>query len=269
MLTIALCQAYSNVGAIDHNTETLLKKRQEAAKKNAHLLVTSELFLSGYPPEDLLLHPPFLSAIDAAVAKIAQETQKNGPAILLGTPWRQGEQCYNAALLLQHGRVSHIIYKRHLPNYGVFDEKRVFQPAPNPNASIVSHETISTKLASPSGTPITFQDHRCAILICEDLWHAADTPDSQDKNTDLIIVLNASPYEHDKLQRRQGVAAALARKQQAPLFYVNAVGGQDELLFDGGSFVIDPRGKRAALAPQWQESCLVASWHKQKKTLTL
>ena len=250
MLTIALCQAYSNVGAIDHNTETLLKKRQEAAQKNAHLLVTSELFLSGYPPEDLLLHPPFLSAIDAAVAKIAQETQKDGPAILLGTPWRQGEQCYNAALLLEHGRIAHTIYKRHLPNNGVFDEKRVFQP---------------TEHTTP---PITFQDHRCAILICEDLWHEphVSTPPHQD--TDLIIVLNASPYEHDKLQRRQHVAAALARKQQAPLFYVNAVGGQDELLFDGGSFVIDPRGKRAALAPQWQESCLVASWHKQKKALT-
>ncbi|MBC6445004.1 MAG: NAD+ synthase [Alphaproteobacteria bacterium GM202ARS2] len=253
MLTIALCQTDSNVGAIDHNTQTLLQKRQEAAKKNAHLLVTSELFLSGYPPEDLLLHPPFLSAIQQAVTHIAAETKKEGPAILLGTPWQHNDHCINAALLLQHGRIQHIIAKSTLPNYGVFDEKRVFHPAPHPSA------------------PIPFHNHRCTILICEDLWHATDrpTPSPIDSdNTDLIIVLNASPFEPNKLQQRQRIAQTLATHLNAPLFYVNTVGGQDELLFDGGSFIIDSRGHLTASAPQWQEAHLVASYNKETNTLT-
>jgi NAD+ synthase len=241
-LLLALAQLNPTVGAIAGNMDKLRAARQKAAKAGAHLVMASELYVSGYPPEDLVLKPSFQNAIRAAVEAMAKETADGGPAVLLGTPWNEGGKLYNAALLLDGGKITARIFKCDLPNYGPFDEKRVFAPA---------------SLA----TPMDFRSYRLGVMICEDMW----TPDAaahlKKQGAQILLVPNGSPYESDKQDERQKLARARVKETGLPLAYLNQIGGQDERVFDGASFVLDAQGQCVAQAAAWEEDLLLTQWN--------
>tara|TARA_R110002072_G_scaffold49277_31_gene134058 strand:- start:563 stop:2248 length:1686 start_codon:yes stop_codon:yes gene_type:complete len=247
-LKIALAQLNPTVGDIAGNVEKLRVARRQAAQAGADLLVGTELCISGYPPEDLVLKPHFLMAVEQAVQELAWETE-SGPALLIGAPWREdGGQTsklrgavYNAALLLDGGTVKALRYKHDLPNYGVFDEVRVFKSGALPG-------------------PVNFRGVRLGVMVCEDMWKGDVSECLEESGAELLIVLNGSPYEADKHDERLQLAVARVSESQLPLIYVNQVGGQDELVFDGGSFVLNADCSLAALLPSYQEALRVTDW---------
>jgi len=242
-LSIALAQLNPTVGAIDHNIGLIRAARAEAADAGADLVVTSELAVCGYPPEDLVLKPFFQDRIETAVAALASETGDGGPALLVGTPWREGGKLYNAVLLLDGGDVAASRFKYDLPNYGVFDEKRVFAQGPLPG-------------------PIAFRGVRLGVPICEDIW----TPDVveclQETGGEILVVPNGSPFEHDKTEMRMHYAVARVTECGLPLVYVNQVGGQDELVFDGASFALNADCGLAAQMPGFQSAVAMTRWRR-------
>ncbi len=237
-LRIALAQTNPTVGDIDGNAALI---RAARAATDAHLAVFPELVLSGYPPEDLLLRPAFLDRVEAAVAALAAETTDGGPALLVGAPWRDGGVLRNAALLLDGGEVRAARFKHKLPDYGVFDESRVFAAAP------------------PSG-PVSFRGCRLGLLLCEDMWSPDVAETLSESGAELLIVLNGSPWERGKEDARAALAAARVAESGLPLIYVNQVGGQDELVFDGASFVLDPDYRLKLMAPSWRPATVESRW---------
>src|SRR5580698_9988925 len=219
-LVIAPAQIASVVGDIEGNLGRLRNARAEAAGFGADLVLAPELFLSGYPPEDLVLKPAFQEACRAACETLARETADGGPAVLVGLPWVDDGSLYNAAALLDGGRIEAVRFKVDLPNYGVFDEKRVFAPGPSPG-------------------PIVFRGVRVGVPICEDIWGPDPVECILETGGEILLVANASPYERDKLLIRQNVAVSRVVESGLPLIYLNMVGGQDELVFDGGSFALN------------------------------
>ena len=243
-IKIFLSQQNVIVGDISGN---LAKARDARARAGeADLVVLSELFLSGYPPEDLVLNRAFLEEIKTAVHILAAETAQ-GPACLIGAPWLEENNVYNAALLLENGRIAAVVRKCHLPDYQVFDESRLFT-------------------AGDQKKTIIFRGINLGIRICEDIW--TDTADNIG-NADIIIVLNGSPFDMEKkvekISRRLDYARAYAEASNAALIYLNQVGGQDELAFDGASFVIERSGKVIVQAPAWQEAHILTQWKKTPK----
>ena len=240
-LAIALAQLNPTVGGVEGNVACILKAREQARALRADLMLASELVVCGYPPEDLVLKPAFIDAVMAAVARLAQATGDGGPALILGSPWRDQGKVMNAALLLNEGRIASVRYKHDLPNYGVFDEKRLFAPGPLPG-------------------PIPFQGVRLGVMVCEDMW----TPDAaeclQESGAELLLVPNGSPYEFEKRDQRIQLAIARVTETDLPLAYVNQVGGQDELVFDGASFVINADHRLAAQLPCFQEAVALTHW---------
>jgi len=238
-LTIALAQRNPTVGDIEGNIALI--RDSATACKHVDLVVFSELVVSGYPPEDLVLKPFFQDKVEAAVHALAAETANGGPALLVPTPWREDGKLYNAVVLLEDGKITATRYKYDLPNYGVFDEKRVFAPGPMPG-------------------PISFRGVRIGVPICEDIW----TPDVveclEESGAEILVVPNGSPYESDKHEDRQMHAVARVTETGLPLVYVNQVGGQDELVFDGGSFVLNADHSLAVQAPSWCEATVVTEW---------
>jgi NAD+ synthase len=241
-LTIAAAQLNPTVGDVAGNIARLRRARAEAARHGADLVVASELFVAGYPPEDLVLKPAFVAACQAAVRDLARETTK-GPAIILGTPWQQDGKRYNAAVLLDGGKIAALRFKHDLPNYGVFDEKRVFQPGPAPG-------------------PIAFRGVRLGLMVCEDMWTPDSTEALHETGAELLIVINGSPFESDKRDERLSLAVARVRESGLPLLYVNQVGGQDELVFDGASFAIDATCELRFQAPDWREAVVPTVWRR-------
>jgi len=237
-LDIVLAQLDFTVGDIAGNAAKIRAARAEAAGHEADLVVTSELALCGYPPEDLVLKPAFLDEVEAVARDMAAETEDGGPAIVLGLPWRHGGVVHNAAALLDGGAIQDIVFKRDLPNYGVFDEKRVFRSGPLPE-------------------PVEFRGLKLGILICEDMW----TPDAakhlRSRGAEMLIVPNGSPFEMGKEGTRLSLARDRVRETGLPLLYVNQVGGQDELVFDGTSFALNQDGKLRVQLDAWQESLSV------------
>ncbi|MDA0367653.1 MAG: NAD+ synthase [Proteobacteria bacterium] len=233
-LNICLAQLNPIVGDLPGNAEKLLAAAKTAAENGADLVVTSELFLCGYPPEDLVRRPSFLEQIEVAVLALAQATS-GGPAILLGTPWRENGRVFNAALLLSGGEIVATRYKVDLPNYGVFDEKRVFDAGDLPG-------------------PIEFRGVRLGVMVCEDMWKPDVSECLAETGAEVLIVLNGSPFELDKWEERERLAQNRVRETGLPLLYVNQVGGQDELVFDGRSFALNGDGTGALLMPAWTES---------------
>ena len=219
-LVIALAQIPAIVGDIAGNRDRLRKARKEAAAFGADIVMAPELYLSGYPPEDLVLKPAFQEACRAACEELARETADGGPAALVGLPWVEDGKLYNAMALLDGGRIEAVRFKVDLPNYGVFDEKRVFAPGPSPG-------------------PIVFRGVRVGVPICEDIWGPDPVECILETGGEILLVPNASPYERDKLAMRQNVAVARVVESGLPLIYLNMVGGQDELAFDGGSFALN------------------------------
>ena len=233
-LILALAQVNPTVGDVAGNRDKLLRAREEAKAFGADLVVPGELALSGYPPEDLVLKPAFLDALAEAVDAIAAATADGGPAVLVTTPWRVDGRIYNAALLADTGKVVATRLKYDLPNYGVFDEKRVFAAGPMPG-------------------PIAFRGVRLGVMICEDMWTADVTETLEESGAELLIVPNGSPFEHDKLDQRLNLAVARVVESGLPLVYVNQIGGQDEIVFDGGSFVVGVDRHVKAQLPAWRE----------------
>jgi len=231
-LTIALAQLNPIVGDIKGN----LAKARDARRANASadLVVFSELFIVGYPPEDLVLKPALQEDAEQAVRDLAADTADGGPGILIGTPWREDGKLYNAVALLDAGEVKTVRYKRDLPNYGVFDEKRVFEAGPMPG-------------------PISFRDVRLGVPICEDIWAPDVAECLAETGAEILIVPNGSPFDRRKRDMRLNHAVARAVEAELPLVYVNQVGGQDELVFDGGSFALNKDGSLAAQFPAWEE----------------
>ena len=240
-LTIALAQINPVVGDVLGNAERLLMTRHEAARGGADLVVYSELVLIGYPPEDLVLKPALMEQVEAALETLAEHTGDGGPAMLIGAPLAEDGALYNAAFLLDHGRLAAVRKKHELPNYGVFDEKRLFA-------------------AGPLNGPMDFRGTRLGVMVCEDMWTADVTECLEESGAEILIVLNGSPFETDKPDHRLNLAVARIAESGLPLVYVNQVGGQDELVFDGASFVLDGDCSLRAQAAAWREHCLITRW---------
>ncbi len=233
-LTFALAQLNPTVGAIQHNMELLAAAYWEAVKNGADLLVTSELLSTGYPPEDLVLKPAFQDSVEQAVLAFAQKTKGQKTGALVGTPWRVEGKLYNAAVLLADGEVKDIVLKRHMPNYGVFDEIRIFAAGRESNV-------------------VQFMGHKLGVMVCEDMWFEDVAADLKFLGAEYLVVLNGSPFEADKPSLRYDLARERVSETGVPLIYVNQVGGQDELVFDGASFVMNTSGERVCLMKHWAE----------------
>src|SRR6266446_4199713 len=247
-LAIAIGQLNPTVGDIAGNAEKARRARAEAARSGADIVALPELFLSGYPPEDLVLKPAFQAACRAKVEELARETASGGPALLIGTPWLAEGKVYNAYCLLDRGVIAAVRLKVNLPNYGVFDERRLFTSGPPPG-------------------PINFRGVRIGLPICEDIW--TEWGDYEDvveclaeTGAELMIVPNGSPYWRDKEDVRLNLAVARVTESGVPLIYVNQIGGQDELVFDGASFALHADRGLAFQLPAFREIVETTRWER-------
>src|SRR5512132_850853 len=241
-LVVGLAQVNPVVGDIDGNGERIRALRRAGGGED--LLVFGELTLAGYPPEDLVLKRAFQERIEAAAYALAADTAEGGPALLIGAPWRCDGALHNAALLLDGGRIAAVRLKHDLPNYGVFDEKRVFSAGPLPD-------------------PVDFRSARLGVMICEDMWTPAVAAHLRERGAEVLVVLNGSPFERDKPDVRHRLARDRATETTLPLIYVNLVGGQDELVFDGASFVWDPAAGLRVRAPAWEPGITGTRWRRE------
>lgn len=236
-LSLMLAQLNLTVGAIEDNCDKVLAAAAEADLQGADLLVCSELALTGYPPEDLLLRADLMIRAEAALARVAAWQGKC--AILVGHPWREGEKLYNAASLYEQGKLVARYFKQDLPNYGVFDEKRYFT-------------------AGTESCVVPFRGHRLGLLICEDLWQPGPALAVKAAGADVLLTINASPYDQEKPWIRRELIVERCEQAGLPLVYLNQVCGQDELIFDGCSKVFNSQGELThKLAPFAEELALV------------
>ena len=240
-LRILLAQVNPTVGAIAANAERARQVRAAAAEAGADLAVFPELFLCGYPPEDLVLRPTFVAACREALEELARLTADGGPALLMPTPWQEKGHVYNAVALLDGGTIEAVRFKHLLPNYGVFDEKRVFAAGPAPG-------------------PINVRGVRIGVPICEDIWTEEVCETLQETGAEILIVPNGSPFERDKQDVRLNLVVARVTETGLPLVYLNQVGGQDELVFDGASFALNTDRSLAFHLPEFAEELLVTDW---------
>jgi NAD+ synthase len=247
-LAIAVAQLNPIVGDIAGNADKARQARAQAARAGADLVALPELFLCGYPPEDLVLKPALQAACRAKIEELARDSADGGPALLIGTPWLEDGKLYNAYCLLDGGAIAAVRLKVNLPNYGVFDERRVFAPGPPPG-------------------PVNFRGVRIGMPICEDIW--TEWGDYEDvveclaeTGAELMIVPNGSPYSHDKDEVRLNIAVGRVTESDLPLVYVNQVGGQDELVFDGASFGLHADRSLAFQLPAFREAVETLIWER-------
>ena len=249
--TITLAQLNPTVGDVEGNAAKARAARAQAQADGSDLVVLPELFIAGYPPEDLVLKPAFQSACRAAIEALARETADGGPAMLIGSPWVEDGKLYNACALLDEGRVAAIRFKANLPNYGVFDEKRLFA-------------------RGPAAGPVTVRGVRVGVPICEDVW-VEESEDYEnvveclaETGAEIVVVPNGSPYARDKGDIRLSIAVARVTESSLPLIYLNQVGGQDELVFDGASFALNGDLSVAVQLPAFEESITTLRWSKSE-----
>src|SRR3954454_9813546 len=240
-LTIAFAQMNQRVGDLDGNAAAMLEMRRKA--EGADLLMCPELQLTGYPPEDLVLKPEFVRRTHECTDRLVAATAEPGPAMLIGTIIAEGSAVYNAFILADGGRVLGRTLKRELPNYGTFDEKRIFASGPLPE-------------------PIEFKGVKLGLPICEDIWQEIVCAHLAEAGAELLLVPNGSPYELDKDDLRYRLVRDRALQTGLPIAYINRVGGQDELVFDGSSFVIHPDGERVVQLCDWDEALVVTDWER-------
>ncbi len=242
-LKIALGQMNATVGDIAGNVTRAVKAYAAARAFDADLLVLPELFLCGYPPEDLVLKPAFRAACRQAVDDLVARLEPDGPGVLVGTVWEEEGRAYNAVVLIDKGEIAAVRFKVDLPNYGVFDEKRVFAAGPLPG-------------------PINFRGVRIGVPICEDIWKDEVTECLAECGAEMLLVPNGSPFDWKKPDVRLNIVVARVTETGLPLAYVNQVGGQDELVFDGASFVLNADRSLAVQMPAWRDGVLVTEWEK-------
>jgi NAD+ synthase (glutamine-hydrolysing) len=244
-LRIALAQLDLLVGDVHGNaTRVIDTARQARADLKADLVLFPELSLSGYPPEDLLLHRGFRRQIEAGLAKVREEVRD--VSVMIGFPEYAGTAIYNSAALISGGMVAAIHRKAELPNYKVFDEKRYFQPGAQPSV-------------------VDVQGFRCGLLVCEDIWEPEEAQMARSDGAELLIVINASPYEIHKQRERETVARARVLDVGLPMAYVNMIGGQDELIFDGNSFVMNAEGAVVMRAPAFREGTFFVDFVRESR----
>src|SRR5829696_1950740 len=242
-LKIALAQLNPTVGDVAGNAAKARTARAQAAALGADAVMFPELYLSAYPPEDLVLKPAFQDACREACEALARETSDGGPAVLIGLPWLEDGLLYNAYALLDAGAIQAVRFKVDLPNYGVFDEKRVFLPGPVPG-------------------PVVLRGVRVGLPICEDLWGEEVVECLAETGAEILLVPNGSPYWRGKTNERFNIAAARVTESGLPLVYLNEVGGQDELVFDGASFGLHADSSLAFQMPAFREEIALTVWEK-------
>ncbi len=238
-LIIALAQMSQRVGDLEGNAAAMLAMREKAA--GADLMLCPELQLIGYPPEDLVLKPALVRAAAEEAARLVAATATPGPAMLIGTVVEMDGKLYNAMLLADGGREAARVLKHELPNYGTFDEKRVFAHGPLPD-------------------PVEFRGVRLGIPICEDIWQDRVCGHLAQQGAEMLLVPNGSPYELNKDGLRQALVKSRVTATGLAMAYVNRVGGQDELAFDGSSFVMHPDGELVVQMPDWDEALQMTEW---------
>ncbi len=239
---LALAQLNPVVGDVAGNAEKVRAARRQAAEAKADLVMFPELFLSAYPPEDLVLKPAFQDACRKACEALARETADGGPAVLLGLPWLEEGKLYNACALLDAGLVQSVRFKVDLPNYGVFDEKRVFEPGSLPG-------------------PVVFRDGlRLGIPICEDIWSEEVVECIAETGAEILLVPNGSPFRRGVGEERLNISVARVVESGLPLVYLNQLGGQDELVFEGASFVLNADRSLALQLPAFREAVAVVDF---------
>jgi NAD+ synthase len=246
-LAITLAQLNPTVGDVSGNAERVRAARRRAAADRADLIIFPEMFIAGYPPEDLVLKPAFQAACRAAMESLARETADGGPAMILGTPWVDSGKLHNAVALLDGGVIAALRFKVDLPNYGVFDEKRVFMPGPMPG-------------------PVNFRGVRLGIPICEDIWREDVVECLAETGAEILMVPNGSPYWGDKDEIRLNIAVARVTEHGLPLIYLNQVGGQDELVFDGASFALHADRSVGFQLPAFRETIVTVHWERAGDT---
>jgi NAD+ synthase len=241
-LKIAICQIAPVVGDVAGNKAKILGARAEAAKAGADLAVFCELVVSGYPPEDLVSKPAFQRACRAAVEELAAATGDGAPAMIVGSPWKEGAALYNAAFLLDGGAIRAIRYKVRLPNYGVFDEPRRFTPGPG------------------FPQPTEFRGAKLGLMVCEDMWLPGAGEALAEAGADFFIVPHGSPFRVTSLDEREQAARERVKATGKPLIFVNQLAGQDEVVFEGAAFIMDRAGEIVHRAPQFEPGVFLSEW---------
>ena len=242
-LKIAFAQMPQRVGDLRGNADAMLSKRAEAG--DVDLIVFPEMQLIGYPAEDMIEKPALSAQASVELHRLARETGDGGPAMLVGTLIREGDALYNSVVLLEGGSVAAVRHKHELPNYGTFDEKRHFDAGPLPD-------------------PIDFKGVKIGIPICEDGWFPAVCANLKAKGAVFLLAPNGSPYEIDKDDyRATKVAGARVAETGLPFAYLNRTGGQDELVFDGASFILNGDGTMAHQLPDWEDALRITDWTRE------
>ena len=247
-LRIALAQLNLQVGAIAANRDRIRRARAEAAAQGADLVVTPEFSIGGYPPEDLVRKPSFAEACEAAILDLAADTADGGPALVVGGPWRDKGKLYNASFVLDGGEITARRAKHELPNYGVFDDKRVFDAGPSPG-------------------PVNFRGFRLGIMVCEDFWLPAVSETLAETGAEVLLSINGSPFEEGKQAQRVALAVSRVVETGLAFAFVGQVCGQDELVFDGASFVVNPDRSLAVQMPFFEEAVVTTEWRRDGDVL--
>ena len=247
VLRIAVAQLNPVVGDIAGNLAKAREARADAARHGADLVLYTELFLSGYPPEDLVVRPAFLKACEQAALDFAKDTADGGPGIVVGTPLKRKSGIHNSVIVADGGKVIAERFKVDLPNYGEFDEKRVFQAGP--------------EIAGP----VNFRGVRLGVPICEDIWGDLGVCETlAESGAEILLVPNGSPYYRAKIEVRHQVVIRQVIESGLPILYANQLGGQDELVFDGASFAIAADRSLAFQMSQFEEAVVVTTWKRSR-----
>ncbi|WP_439578146.1 NAD+ synthase [Elioraea sp.] len=243
-LRLALAQLNMHEGALEANATTILEARARAAGMGAELVLTPEFSIAGYPPEDLVMKPAFIEACRAGIGRLAAATGDGGPGLVVGGPWLADGKLHNAAYLLDDGKITAVRAKHELPNYGVFDDKRHF-------------------VAGPAPGPVSFRGFRLGLMVCEDWWLPDVSETLAESGAEVLLSINASPYEAGKRDTRIGLAVGRVVENGLGFVFLNQVGGQDELVFDGASFVLNPDRSVAARLPEFDQDIVLTEWARE------